>query len=99
MLVVGQSASSRAPIDSATHKKRKGGDAQVRREEAAVWDAPPKASRQASITKDHALLGAGDRRFAGRQQYRMHPWSVGECLRTGLPGREVQPPSELPPAE
>ena len=31
--------------------------------------------------------------------YRMHPWSVGECLRTGLPGREVQPPSELPPAE
>ena len=31
--------------------------------------------------------------------YRMHPWSVGECLRTDLPAREVQPPAELPPAE
>jgi uncharacterized protein len=27
--------------------------------------------------------------------YRMHPWSVGECLRTSLPAREIQPASEL----
>lgn len=28
--------------------------------------------------------------------YRMHPWSAGECVRTGLPGSEIQPPAELP---
>ncbi len=27
--------------------------------------------------------------------YRMHPWSVGESLRTGLPTQEIQPPSEV----
>lgn len=26
--------------------------------------------------------------------YRMHPWSVGECLRTDLPAQEIQPPTE-----
>jgi len=26
--------------------------------------------------------------------YRMHPWSVGESIRTGLPAREIQPPAE-----
>jgi len=29
----------------------------------------------------------------------MHPWSVGEVLRTGLPVREIQPALEIPPAE
>jgi uncharacterized protein len=27
--------------------------------------------------------------------YRMHPWSVGESLRTELPAREIQPPAEV----
>lgn len=27
--------------------------------------------------------------------YRVHPWSVGECLRTELPDREIQPPAEV----
>jgi len=31
--------------------------------------------------------------------YRMHPWSVGECLRTDLPAREIQPPAEMAPAD
>lgn len=31
--------------------------------------------------------------------YRMHPWSVGECLRTNLPAREIQPPAELTSAD
>ena len=26
--------------------------------------------------------------------YRMHPWSVGESIRTGLPAREIQPPAK-----
>jgi predicted AAA+ superfamily ATPase len=29
----------------------------------------------------------------------MHPWSVGECLRTGLPAREIQAPAELASAD
>lgn len=28
--------------------------------------------------------------------YRIHPWSVGECLRTGLPAREIHAPGEVP---
>jgi hypothetical protein len=31
--------------------------------------------------------------------YRMHPFSVGECLRTALPAREIHPPAELPVSE
>jgi hypothetical protein len=31
--------------------------------------------------------------------YRMHPWSVGECLRTELPVAEIHPPAELPAAD
>ncbi len=31
--------------------------------------------------------------------YRMHPWSVGECLRTGLPEQEIHPPGELAAAD
>jgi uncharacterized protein len=31
--------------------------------------------------------------------YRMHPWSVAECLRTDLPAREIQPPAEISPAD
>jgi predicted AAA+ superfamily ATPase len=31
--------------------------------------------------------------------YRMHPWSVGECLRTELPAAEIHPPAELPAAD
>jgi uncharacterized protein len=31
--------------------------------------------------------------------YRMHPWSVGESLRTDLPSREIQPTAELASAE
>ena len=27
--------------------------------------------------------------------YRMHPWSVGECLRTALPDAEIQRPAEV----
>lgn len=27
--------------------------------------------------------------------YRMHPWTVGESLRTDLPDREIQPPAEV----
>jgi predicted AAA+ superfamily ATPase len=31
--------------------------------------------------------------------YRVHPWSVGECLRTELPSREIQPPAEVEAAD
>ena len=31
--------------------------------------------------------------------YRMHPWSVGECIRTDLPAREIYPPQEIKGAE
>ena len=31
--------------------------------------------------------------------YRMHPWSVGECLRTQLPKSEIHPPAELAAAD
>ncbi len=31
--------------------------------------------------------------------YRMHPWSVGESLRTALPNEEIQPPGEIEPAD
>ena len=31
--------------------------------------------------------------------YRMHPWSVGESLRTDLPPREIRPPVEIAAAE
>ena len=31
--------------------------------------------------------------------YRMHPWSVGECLRTDLPAREIQSPGEVTAAD
>ena len=31
--------------------------------------------------------------------YRMHPWSVGEIVRTGLPTREIQPPAETSSAD
>lgn len=31
--------------------------------------------------------------------YRMHPWSVGESLRTELPSREIQSPAEAPPED
>ncbi len=31
--------------------------------------------------------------------YRMHPWSVGECLRTGLPTQEIHPPAEMVSAD
>jgi hypothetical protein len=27
--------------------------------------------------------------------YRMHPWSVGECFRTGLPAKEIHPAKEI----
>ena len=31
--------------------------------------------------------------------YRMHPWSVAECARVGIPGREIQPPVDIDPAD
>lgn len=31
--------------------------------------------------------------------YRMHPWSVGECLRTALPAQEIQAPAPIAPAD
>jgi hypothetical protein len=31
--------------------------------------------------------------------YRMHPLSVGECLRTSLPAKEIQTPAEVAPAD
>ena len=31
--------------------------------------------------------------------YRMHPWSVGECLRTDLPKGEIQPSAEMATAD
>lgn len=27
--------------------------------------------------------------------YRIHPWSVGECIRTELPAKEIHPPKEI----
>ena len=31
--------------------------------------------------------------------YRMHPWSVAECLRTEIPFHEIQPPAEVSTAD
>ncbi len=31
--------------------------------------------------------------------YRMHPWSVGECVRTELPDKEIQPPAKISAAD
>ena len=31
--------------------------------------------------------------------YRMHPWSVGECIRTELPAKEIHPPKEVKRAD
>jgi predicted AAA+ superfamily ATPase len=31
--------------------------------------------------------------------YRVHPWSVAECLRTDLPAREISPPREIGAAD
>ena len=31
--------------------------------------------------------------------YRMHPWSVAECLRTETPSHEIQPPAEVSSAD
>lgn len=31
--------------------------------------------------------------------YRMHPWSVAECARVGIPECEIQPPVEIDPAD
>jgi len=31
--------------------------------------------------------------------YRMHPWSVGECIRTELPAKEIHPPKEVKGAD
>jgi len=37
----------------------------------------------------------GDSLMGRYLPYRMHPWSVGECLRTGLPASEIHPPAEI----
>ena len=31
--------------------------------------------------------------------YRMHPWSVGECIRMELPAKEIHPPKEIKKAD
>jgi len=31
--------------------------------------------------------------------YRMHPWSVGESLRTDLPSRQIRPAAKVASAE
>jgi uncharacterized protein len=31
--------------------------------------------------------------------YRLHPWSVAECLNTNLPAQEIRPPGKLGPAD
>lgn len=31
--------------------------------------------------------------------YRMHPWSVAECVRTGIPTQAIQPPVDIGPAD
>ncbi len=41
----------------------------------------------------------GDSLMGRYLPYRMHPWSVGECLRTDLPAREIQPPREVAVAD
>ena len=39
--------------------------------------------------------GGGDSLMGRYLLYRMHPWTVGESLRTDLPDREIQPPAEV----
>lgn len=41
----------------------------------------------------------GDSLMGRYLPYRMHPWSAGECLRTGLPAREIQLPGEMATAD
>lgn len=31
--------------------------------------------------------------------YRMHPWSIAECVRVGIPEKEIQPPVEIDAAD
>ncbi len=42
---------------------------------------------------------SGDSLMGRYLPYRLHPWSVGECLRTGLPTREVNAPAEVTAAD
>ncbi len=41
----------------------------------------------------------GDSLMGRTLLYRMHPWSVAECVRVGIPGREVQEPVEIDSAD
>ena len=41
----------------------------------------------------------GDSLMGRHLLYHMHPWSAGECLRTDLPEREIQPPGEIAAAD
>jgi len=41
----------------------------------------------------------GDSLMGRYLHYRMHPWSVGECIRTGLPVKEIHPAKEIKKAD
>jgi len=41
----------------------------------------------------------GDSLMGRYLRFRMHPWSVGEMVRTGVPEREVREPIAVPPAD
>lgn len=41
----------------------------------------------------------GDSLMGRYMLFRMHPWSVGECLRIKVPAHEIHPPSELSTAD
>jgi uncharacterized protein len=41
----------------------------------------------------------GDSLMGRSLLYRMHPWSVGECIRTELPAKGIHPPKEIKKAD
>jgi len=42
---------------------------------------------------------SGDSLMGRYLLYRMHPWSAGECVRTTLPAKAIQPPAEVAAAD
>src|SRR5207237_3282120 len=55
-----------------------------------------------SVTGSSRLRGCrgrGDSLTGRHLLYRMHPWSVGESMRTQLPEKEIRPPAEIASAD
>ena len=55
--------------------------------------------RYTAVVEVSVFRRGGDSLMGRYLLYRMHPFSVGESLRTNLPDHEVQPPEEMNAAD